>query len=70
MRDGVGARRVAVQPGAGRAVLEFLFARLPALDAEAWRARLDAGEVLEQLFAQGDQVTEGAELLKLQVAAA
>lgn len=46
MRDGVGASRVAVQPGAGRTVLEFLCARLPALDAEAWRARLDAGEVL------------------------
>ena len=43
MRDGVGASRVAVQPGAGRTVLEFLCARLPALDAEAWRARLDAG---------------------------
>jgi 3-methylcrotonyl-CoA carboxylase alpha subunit len=27
------------------------------------------GEVLELLFAPGDQVTEGAELLKLQVAA-
>lgn len=47
MRDGVSASRVAVVPGPWHGVLDFLAARLPAVDRAGWRDRLTRGEVLD-----------------------
>jgi tRNA pseudouridine32 synthase/23S rRNA pseudouridine746 synthase len=57
MRDGVSASRVAITPGPWRTVHEFLVHRLPAVSAEDWARRLDAGEVLD---AGGQAVNKSA----------
>ena len=46
MRDGVSASRVAIVPGPWHSVLDFLVARLPAVDRAGWLDRLTRGEVL------------------------
>jgi len=46
-RDGVAASCVALPPGAWATVLDFLAWRLPMVSAEAWRLRLEAGDVVD-----------------------
>lgn len=47
VRDGVGASTVSLQPGPWDTMLDFLAERFPALSAAEWRARIDAGEVVD-----------------------
>lgn len=46
-REGVGAGSLRLPPGPWPRVLDFLVARFPGIEAEAWRARLARGLVLD-----------------------
>lgn len=47
LRDGVGASRVQLPPGAWTTVLAFLIEHFPGIDADTWRARFARGLVLD-----------------------
>lgn len=47
LRDGVGASRVQLPPGAWSSVFAFLLERFPAISADIWRSRLARGLVLD-----------------------
>jgi tRNA pseudouridine32 synthase/23S rRNA pseudouridine746 synthase len=47
VRDGVGPSSVALPPGPWPTLLDFLVARFPALSAAEWRARIEAGDVVD-----------------------
>ena len=54
LRDGVGASRVVLPPGAWPTVLAFLVERFPHIDAETWRERMARGLVCD---AAGQPIT-------------
>lgn len=47
-REGIGASRVRLPPGAWSSVLEFLCAQFPAIDETQWRSRMARGLVVDE----------------------
>lgn len=58
LRDGVGASRVVLPPGAWPTVLAFLVERFPHIDIETWRERMARGLVCD---AAGQAITPDTE---------
>ena len=50
-RDGVGPSCVALTPGPWSTVADFLVERFPAVSAQTWRARMQRGELVDELGA-------------------
>lgn len=48
VRDGVGPSAVGLPPGPWPSLLDFLVERFPALSAAQWRARVEAGDVVDR----------------------